>query len=268
MIGLQVRQVDFSYYNGLVIDNVSLSVEAGEMVGLLGPNGSGKTTLLKLASGVISPGRGEVMLNGSDMIRMNRKTIARHIAVVPQRFDISFAFTAAEVVTLGRIPFLKPFAEESEADRKLVDDALKEAGISELRERRFDELSGGERQKVIMAMALAQEPRLLLLDEPTTHLDICHQVEVLELVKRLRVEQGLTVIAAMHDLNLASLYFSRLVLLKKGKVLADGLPADVLTREMLEEVFSTPVHVETHPLTGLPHIMVLPKNSGVEMPQG
>jgi len=128
-------------------------------------------------------------------------------------------------------------------------------------ERRFDELSGGERQKVILAMALAQQPRLLLLDEPTLHLDVTHQIEILELVRRLHDEQGITVIAAMHDLNLASLYFDRLVVLKEGRVLADGTPAEVLTEEMIGDVFSASVMVEQHPVTGAPHIVVMPKGT-------
>jgi iron complex transport system ATP-binding protein len=149
-------------------------------------------------------------------------------------------------------------------DRESVADALELVGITELRGRRFDELSGGERQKVILAMALAQQPKLLLLDEPTVHLDITHQVEILELVRRLNAEQGLTVMAAMHDLNLASLYFDRLVLLKEGRVSADGTPAQVLTEQVIEDVFSTSVRVEPHPVTGAPHIVITPKENGAQ----
>ncbi len=264
MISLQIRQVDFSYLDGQVLHNINLSIEAGEMVGLLGPNGSGKTTLIKLASGVLKPSQGEIRLDGHKLSQLSRKSIARSMAVVPQQFHIPFAFTATEVVMLGRIPFLRAFAEESEVDRRSVTNALELVGISELRERRFDELSGGERQKVILAMALAQQPKLLLLDEPIVHLDISHQVEILELIRRLNVEQGLTVIAAMHDLNLASLYFDRLILLKEGSVSADGAPAQVLTEARIEEVFSASVRVEPHPATGVPHIVVMPKENAIK----
>jgi len=261
MIGLQISQVSFSYLDGLVLHNIDLSVRAGEMVGLLGPNGSGKTTLIKLASGILKPLRGEIRLDGCNLGRLSRKSVARSVAVVPQQFHIPFAFTVGEVVMLGRIPFLRAFAEESEADRRFVTNALELVGISELRERRFDELSGGERQKVILAMALAQQPRLLLLDEPIVHLDIAHQVEILELVRGLNAEQGLTVVAAMHDLNLAALYFDRLVLLSQGRVVADGSPAQVLTEGRIREIFSASVNVGQHPATGVPHIVVMPKGS-------
>ncbi len=264
MVSLQVQQVSFSYLDGLVLHNISLSIKAGEMVGLLGPNGSGKTTLIKLASGILKPGQGEIKLDGSNLGRLSRKSIARSVAVVPQQFNIPFAFTTTEVVMLGRTPFFRAFAEGGEVDKQFVSNALALVGISELKGRRFDELSGGERQKVILAMALAQQPKLLLLDEPTVHLDITHQVEILELVRRLNVERGLTVIAAMHDLNLASLYFDRLILLKEGRVSADGTPAEVLTEDRIREVFSASVKVEPHPVTGVPHIVIMPKGSATE----
>ena len=264
MVSLQAQRVFFSYLDGLILHNINLSIKAGEMVGLLGPNGSGKTTLIKLASGVLTPNQGEIKLDGSSLRQLSRKSIARSVAVVPQHFNIPFAFTTAEVVMLGRTPFLRAFVEGSDVDKQFVADALESVGISELRERRFDELSGGERQKVILAMALAQQPKLLLLDEPTVHLDIAHQVEILELVRRLNVERGLTVMAAMHDLNLASLYFDRLILLKEGRVSADGPPAQVLTEDRIREVFSASVRVEPHPVTGAPQIIVMPKGSAIK----
>ena len=261
MASLQVKQVYFSYLDGLVLHNINLSIKTGEMVGLLGPNGSGKTTLIKLASGVLRPRQGEIRLNESSLSQLSRKSVARNVAVMPQQFNIPFAFTATEVAMLGRTPFLRAFAEESEGDRQFVANALELVGINELKERRFDELSGGERQKVILAMVLAQQPKLLFLDEPTVHLDITHQVEILELVRRLNVERGLTVIAAMHDLNLASLYFDRLVLLKEGRISADGTPAQVLTEDRIREVFAASVKVEPHPVIGVPHIVVMPEES-------
>jgi len=264
MIDLQIQQVYFSYFDGLVLHDINLSLRAGEMVGLLGPNGSGKTTLLKLASGILKPKQGEIKLGGSNLSQLSRKSIARSVAVVPQQFHMPFAFTTSEVVMLGRIPFIKALTGETAADRQAVAAAVELVGITELTQRRFDELSGGERQKITLAMALAQQPKLLLLDEPTVHLDISHQVDTLELVRSLNVEQGLTVIAAMHDLNLASLYFDRLILLKEGRISAEGTPAQILTEDTIREVFSASVRVEPHPATGVPHIVVMPKGSTVE----
>jgi iron complex transport system ATP-binding protein len=255
---LDISGVSFSYYNGRVIRDVSLRVGGGEMVGLLGPNGSGKTTLLKLAAGVLKPVAGGVMLDGADLAALGRKAVARSVAVVPQELHVPFAFTAAQIVMLGRTPFLRPFSEEGAADVKLVRETMGTVGVAALAERRYDELSGGEKQKVVLAMALAQRPRLLLLDEPTMHLDIAHQVGMLELVRKLNREQGLTVVAAMHDLNLAALYFDRLVLLNNGAVRADGRPAEVLTQDIISEVYQAPVRVEHHPLTGAPHVVIVP----------
>ena len=264
MVSLQVQQVYFSYLDGLILHNINFSIKAGDMVGLLGPNGSGKTTLIKLVSGVIKPDQGEIKLDGYSLTQLSRKSIARIVSVVPQQFNIPFAFTTTEVAMLGRTPFLRAFAEESEIDKQCVSNTLEWVGISKLKERRFDELSGGERQKVILAMALAQQPELLLLDEPTVHLDITHQVEILELVRRLNVEQGLTVMAAMHDLNLAALYFDRLILLKDGRITADGTPYQVLTEGRIREVFSASVKVEPHSVTGVPHIVIIPKESAAK----
>jgi iron complex transport system ATP-binding protein len=255
---LLMRKVSFSYFNGLVLRDIELNITEGEMVGLIGPNGCGKTTLLKLASGVLCPVKGEVSLDGLSLKRLSRKHIAQKVAVVPQSFHIPFAFTVDEVVMLGRTPFVSMLSGETAKDRETATMALELAGIAHLRNRYFNELSGGERQKVILAMALAQEPKLLLLDEPTAHLDISHQVEIMEAVKRLNRLQGITVIAAMHDLNLAALFFDRLVLLKEGILVADGTPHEVLTEDTLRHVFSASVKVSQHPVTAAPHIVVLP----------
>mgnify|MGYP006269432727 CR=1 FL=1 len=258
---LFMNKVSFSYFNGLVLRDINLSITDGEMVGLIGPNGCGKTTLLKLASGILSPVRGEISLGGVNLRKLSRKKVAQHVAVVPQYFNIPFAFTVEEVVLLGRTPFVNAMSGETKRDREMSVMALELAGINHLQNRYFNDLSGGERQKVILAMALAQEPKMLLLDEPTTHLDISHQCEILELVKKLNREQGVTVVAAMHDLNLASLFFDRLVLLKDGIIVADGTPQEVLTENKIQEVFSASVKVSQHPVTSVPHIVVLPREA-------
>ena len=258
MENIKVQHLSFSYSDGFALSDIELSIEAGEMVGLIGPNGSGKTTLLKLISGILHPQKGDIYIDGQSVARLNRRAVARMMAVVPQQFNIPFAFTAREVVMLGRTPFARAFSEGGERDQRMSECAMRTTGIDELGERPFNELSGGERQKVILAMALAQEPKLLLLDEPTAHLDINHQVEIMELVRGLN-QEGLTVISSMHDLNLAALYFDRLILLKDGRIFADGKPNDVLTEEVTEEVFSASVQIQMHPSASVPHVILLPR---------
>lgn len=264
MAYLDIENVVFNYDNGPVLNDLTISIESGEMVGILGPNGSGKTTLIKLISGVLRPKQGKVRFDNTDLAKISRKSAAQQIAVVPQEFDVPFAFTAAEVIMLGRTPFHSLFDTENGKDREIIERVIGTCGIAEIAERRFNELSGGEKQKVILATALAQEPRLLLMDEPTVHLDIAHQVEILEQVRNLNRISGITVIAAMHDLNLAAMYFDRLIFLKQGKILADGTPSEVLTEGNIRETFDTGVRVAEDPATGTPHIFVLPPSLTVE----
>jgi iron complex transport system ATP-binding protein len=258
--GLEINNVSFSYLNRMVLQDISITVNGGEMIGLLGPNGSGKTTLLKLTSGVLKPGSGEVLFEKNNIKGLSRKNIARRMAVVPQQFNVPSTFMVHEVVMLGRTPFLKPFGKESKVDRRLAFDAMETVGIENLQTRRFEELSGGEKQKVVLAMALAQQPEILLLDEPTLHLDINHQVHILDLVTRLNNTKGITVIAALHDLNLASLYFKRLLLLDMGKLISDGTPAEVIKQENIEKVYGMVIDVTLNPLTGIPYVVINPKN--------
>ena len=229
------------------------------MVALIGPNGSGKTTLIKLAAGVLTPRHGEVLLDEVSLKSLSRREIARRMAVVPQYFSMPFAFTAGAVVMLGRTPFIRALAGETERDNSMVRRAMELTGIEQFSNRTFNELSGGERQKVILAMALAQEPKLLFLDEPTAHLDINHQVTILELIKGLNREQGVTVVGAMHDLNLAALYFDRLVLLKEGTIFTEGSPSAVLTEKTIRDVYGASVRIDQHPSAKVPHIIILPK---------
>lgn len=255
---LTVLGLTFGYGQQPLLYDVHLQVQAGEMVGLLGPNGSGKTTLLRLLSGVLRPQEGEILLEGRALPQWGRRGAAQRIAVVPQELHMPFAFTAEHMVSLGRTPFVNFFGTQSKRDHAIVQEAMQASGIAPLASRIFNQLSGGERQRVMIAMALAQEPKLLLLDEPTSHLDIKYQIETLELVQRLNKERGVTVIAAMHDLNLAARYFPRLILFQRG-IVADAGPAEVLEPGLLGRVYG--VNVQVGILRGAEHLSVLPPSS-------
>ena len=259
---LSVEHITFGYGREPLLYDVSMRVQAGEMIGLLGPNGSGKTTLLRLLSGVSIPQRGLILLEGRDLRQWGRRNVARRIALVPQELHMPFAFTVREMVNLGRTPFLQTLlGSATQHDGEIVADAMHVTGVDTLSERIFNELSGGERQRVMIAMALAQEPSMLLLDEPTSHLDIKYQLETLELVQRLNRQHRVTIIAAMHELNLASRYFSRLLLFQRG-IVADAGPAEVLEPELLRRVYGIDVRVGI--LRGAKHLSVLPPEDGSE----
>jgi cobalamin transport system ATP-binding protein len=260
---LELHRVTAGYGGEPVLRALDLSVALGEMVALLGPNGAGKSTLLKVASGVLAPQGGQVTIAGVPLAKLRRGEVARRVAVVPQEFAVQFAYTVRQIVALGRMPHggLLGLSASAEADEQAVERALAETRTAGLAEAVFNELSGGERQRVMLALALAQSAPLLLLDEPTAHLDIRHQIEALELLRRLNRERGLTVLAAMHDLNLAARYFPRLVLLDR-RIVADGPPAAVLDARLLARVYQTPVRVGILP--GETHLSVLPPPMAAE----
>ena len=262
---LQVQQLTFGYARPTILYDVSLQVQKGEMLGLLGPNGSGKTTLLRLLSGVLTPQSGQVLLAGRDLRTWGRRGAARRVAVVPQELHMPFAFTVEQMVSLGRTPFQPLFlGSRKQHDQQMIQDALAAAGVTAFADHVFNELSGGERQRVMIAMALAQEPEILLLDEPTAHLDIKYQIETLTLVQHLNQTRNMTVIAALHDLNLAARYFPRLLLFQRG-IVADGSPTEVLEPALLSRVYGIDVQVGI--LRGAEHLSVLPPMSAQREPR-
>lgn len=264
---LRCQSVSFAYGAIEALSAVSLEVTPGEIFGLLGPNGSGKSTLLRLMSGVTKPRTGQVWLTGRDLQTYDREALARQIAVVPQESRIELPFSVLEVVLMGRSPYLKRFGFEQAHDIAVAQHAMEQTGVSALGTREIHELSGGERQRVVLARALAQEPQLLLLDEPTAFLDIKHQVEVYDLLKRLSRERGLTVVAILHDLNLAALYCDRVALLKSGKVFAQGTPEQVLTYVNIKAVYDTEVYIGLNDITGKVHILPLDEENRSRLAQ-
>ena len=225
----------------LVARDVTLRVARGEMVGLLGPNGAGKSTLLRIASGELRPHDGRALIDGRDVRRMSSEELARRVAMMPQDFAVQFDYTVRQIVELGRTPYLGSWGTLRARDRAIVDESLAESGLEALTERTFADLSGGERQRTLVALALAQQSPLLLMDEPTAHLDIRYQIEVLELLRRLN-QRGLTVIATLHDLNLAARFFPRLIVYDR-RVVSDGSPTEALDEATLSSVYGTPVRV-------------------------
>jgi iron complex transport system ATP-binding protein len=247
--------VTFGYQSNPVVREVTLEIAPGEMVGLLGPNGAGKSTLLRLGAGTLSAQSGHVRLGTDDIRGLSRREVARRVAVAPQDFSVQFAYTVRQIVEMGRTPHRGLLYRPGREDALAIEAAMAAAGVTHLADRVFNDLSGGERQRVVIALTVAQEAPLLLLDEPTAHLDIRYQIEALELLRRLNGERGLTVVAALHDLNLAARYFPRLVLFQQT-IVADGSPAQVLDADLLFQVYETPVRVGI--LRGEQHLSVLP----------
>jgi iron complex transport system ATP-binding protein len=249
---LEVRGLTVAYGDRAALRDVSLSLRSGELLGLVGPNGSGKTTLIRAVSGVVRPRSGEVRLDGADALRLSPRDVALRAAVVPQNPHLPPAFTALELVLMGRTPHLRLLQGEARSDLEAARRAMLATETWELADRRLGELSGGERQRLLVARALAQETPLLLLDEPTAHLDVGHQAATLRLMARLCRGEGKAVLAAVHDLTLAAQFFRRLVMLHQGRVVAEGSPGAVLTPQRLREVYGTLLHVLSHPVTGRP----------------
>jgi len=253
---LEVDGVACAYGGEDALSGVTLRAGPGDFVAVAGPNGSGKSTLVRAMSRVLRPRLGRALLDGEDLYAIPARRSAQAIAVVSQETPAEFEFTVEEIVLMGRSPHLRRFQAEGERDRALAREAMERTGTWGLRGRSILELSGGERQRVVLARAFAQEPRVLLLDEPTAHLDIAFQVQILRLARALREEKGTAVLATLHDLNLAAAYADRIVLLSRGRVAAAGAPAEVLTEPTLREVFGAEVTVRPHPETGRPLVLV------------
>lgn len=254
---LKIRNIGFRYEDKQVLDGINLDVHPGEIIGILGPNGSGKSTLLRVMDGVLVPQIGEIEINGKPYNRLSRKELAREVAMVSQEQHFRFSFSCIEVVMMGRFPHLTPMQFENKNDLSIAMDALSATHALEFLERSIHDLSGGERQRVLIARALAQEPRIMLLDEPTSFLDLKFKREIFRLVSSLSKEKGLAVVIVSHDIDLVSQYCSRVILLKKGSVYRTGTPDDVITSENIEDVYECPVLVDQNPLSGRPRVSVI-----------
>jgi len=247
---LDAKAISVRLGKSRVLNEVTLSILRGTVTAIIGPNGSGKSTLLRTLARLLRPETGSVLLDGAAIARMSPGHVARQIATLPQSAGAVPGMTVQELVEQGRYPHTGPLRMRSDRDRAAVERALELTSSSRFRHRLLDSLSGGERQRVWIALALAQEPRILLLDEPTTFLDVNHQIQALNLIQALNREHGLTVVMALHDLNQASQYAERLVVLHGGRIVEEGLPAEVIREDVLASVFNVQAHISVSPIDG------------------
>ena len=265
---ISIRDLTFSYGAEEILSRLNLTAEKGTFLGIIGPNGSGKTTLLKCLVRLLTPTAGRISLAGSDLRALRPAEIARRVGVVPQNTRVDFAFTVEEVVLMGRLPHLRLLQRETENDRRIAREAMESVGIAHLSDRLVTKLSGGELQRVAIAQALAQSPQILLLDEPTAHLDPNHQIEICESIRDLSKTKGLTVVAVFHDLNLAAQYCDFLALLARGRIQALGLPGEVLTEHNLEAVYGVKASIVRSGDTGRPAVLLRPPESAMKEAAG
>jgi ABC-type cobalamin/Fe3+-siderophores transport system ATPase subunit len=253
---LRAESVSFGYDGGFTLNDVSVIIPAGSLTGLLGPNGSGKTTLLKLLSGVLRPRTGRVMLGDRALTSMTRRQLARHIASVPQETHPAFDYSVMEMVLMGRHPHLSAFQLEGPADFGIAREALDATGTRDLADRNYMTLSGGEKQRVVIASALAQSTEVLLLDEPTASLDLGYQLDIASLLARLNHERKVTMVLATHDLNLAASLCERLIVMRGGRILTAGPTREVLTGDTVRQLYDVEADVQFHEAAG--HLTVIP----------
>ncbi|WP_437385746.1 ABC transporter ATP-binding protein [Plantibacter flavus] len=257
-LGIQARSLTLGYdARSAISADLDLDIEAGSFVAIVGPNACGKSTLLRAIARLIEPRDGQVLLDGRDIASRGSKELAREIGLLAQTAVVPEGMRVGELVARGRYPHRRPFTAWSTTDEAVVRRAMAATDVTDLADRIVDELSGGQRQRVWVALALAQDTRTLLLDEPTTYLDISHQLEILDLFRAINRRQGRTIVAVLHDLNQAARYADRIVAMRDGNIVAQGSPAEVVTTEVIEAVFDLPCHIITDPVSGTPLVVPL-----------
>lgn len=257
MYALEVKNLKFGYAKDLILKDVSFSIEKGKFISIIGPNGSGKSTLLKNLNRIYTPKGGEIVVESVDINMIKAKELAKKIALVPQNTIIDYEFTVEDIVLMGRHPYKGRFQREDNNDYEIVKEALEMTNTFHLKNRIITELSGGERQRVIIAKALAQNPSIILLDEPTSHLDINHQIEILNLLRKLNREKGTTIVVVIHDINLASRYSDEVIMLNEGQIVGIGSPEEVITKENIEFAYNIKVVIEKNKYTDAIYLTAL-----------
>ena len=257
---VEIKKLSFSYSENEVLKNLCFSISEGEFFIIIGPNGSGKTTLMKIIAGILKPKKGDLQIFDRRLKDYTRKDLAKTIALVPQMTLVDFPFTVAELVLMGRSPHLSMLGFEQEKDLKIARNAMALTDIEHLADRPLDRLSGGECQRVFIARAICQEPKIILLDEPTASLDLANQVKIMDLMEKLKKEIGFTIIVVSHDVNLAAMYSDRLLMLKAGEIVGLGKPGSVLTFQSLEEVYNCKLLVDESPVGKFPRVTLVPRS--------
>ncbi|MUG46813.1 ABC transporter ATP-binding protein [Paenibacillus woosongensis] len=252
MIGLNTSHLNIAYGDRLIVEDLNISIPKGKITALVGANGSGKSTVLKTMARILQPKSGTVLLNGKSIHKQSTREVAKQLAILPQNPTAPDGLTVYELVSYGRFPHQKGFGSLKSEDRKIVDWAIDATGMNEFADRALEQLSGGQRQRAWIAMALAQETDILFLDEPTTFLDMAHQLEVLQLLEHLNAESSRTIVMVVHDLNHAARYAHHMIAIKKGQAIAEGAPAEVVTSSVLREVFGIEADIVTDPRSGVP----------------
>ena len=252
---IKTKNLNWAYNGMKVLDNVSIDIRFGTFTGILGPNGAGKTTLLKMILNLLQVEKDSILIRGTDIKTYSRKELARIEAYVPQSIKMDFNFTVEQVVLMGRTPFLGRFDRESSKDIRIAEWAMKETSVLELKNKLITHLSGGELQRVVIARALTQEPIIMALDEPTSHLDIHHQINILSILRTLAKREGLTIVAVLHDVNHALEYCDNIFLLDQGKIVNSGSPEKVITPKTMKEVYNLNVKITKNPFTGNPYMV-------------
>jgi len=243
---MKLENISFAYETLPVLKDISLSTREQDFIGLIGPNGSGKSTLLKIMGAILKPDSGSVQFKESSLSKINKKLFAQSVSWIPQDHPMVFPFKVSEIVLMGRHPYLSPLSFESEEDFEISRRAMETTMTSQFADRYFNEISGGEKQRVMIASALAQDPEMMLLDEPTAALDLKYQIQILSILKNLNARHKMTLVMAMHDLNLASSFCNRLILLDEGQIVRDGTPEQVLKKDILEQVYGIEVDLGSH----------------------
>jgi iron complex transport system ATP-binding protein len=256
---LEISNLKFSYTDKAVIDDISINVQRGEFVGLIGPNGCGKSTALKNVYRALAPDSGVITLDDKNLFHMRSREAALKIAVVGQENEVPFDFSVEEIASMGRSPHKKLFESDTAEDARIVRHALEHLGMENMAKRNYKHLSGGEKQRVLIARAVAQEADFLILDEPANHLDVSYQLKIFDFVKRRSAEAGVTVLAAIHDLNMAALYCDRLYAMKEGRIVLSGTPEETLTRENILSIYGARCDTTIHAVTGKVVIMYIPE---------